>query len=108
MDVIGTDDILALAHLPHPAMFPIQAALFAATGAVWGNDPFGGPGSPEAGWPDRGAWTSEAGASFLYRPGIPDGDAYLKINVAWPLGPVSHAARWTVTYSRALDLLKPF
>ena len=108
LDVIGTDDVLALMHLPHPAMFPIQAGLFAAAGAAWGGDPFGGAGSPEGGWPDRGAWRSEAGAQFLYRPGIPDGDAYLRVNVAWPVGRVPHPARWTVTYSRALDLLKPF
>ena len=108
LDVIGHDDVLALMHLPHPAMFPIQVGLFAATGATWGNDPFGGPGTPRDRWPQRNAWASEAGASILYRPGIPDEDAYLKVNVAWPLGPVQHEARWSVTYSRALDLLKPF
>jgi len=108
LDVIGTDDVLALMHLPHPAMFPIQAGLFAATGAAWGVDPLGGAGSPEGGWPDPGAWRSEAGAQLLYRPGIPDGDAYLRVNVAWPVGPVPHDVRWSLTYSRALDLLKPF
>jgi hypothetical protein len=108
LDVIGHDDILALMHIPHPAMFPIQIGLFAATGAVWGPDPFGGPGTDDETWPEVSAWRSEAGFSFLYRPGLPDEEAYLKINAAWPVGPVDHEVRWSVTYSRALDLLKPF
>jgi hypothetical protein len=111
LDVIGHDDILAVMHIPHPAMFPIQIGLFAATGAVW-QPPDSLPGAPSAGWPERSDWRSEAGFSFLYRPGIPDEEAYVKINAAWPVGNVDrlgdHEVRWSVTYSRALDLLKPF
>jgi len=108
LDVIGADDLLALIHIPHPAMFPIQGGLFVGAGAVWGADPLGGPGSPDGGWPERNAWISEAGASLLYRPGIPDDEGYLRVNVAWPLGPKGHEPRWTFSYSRALDLLRPF
>lgn len=108
LDLIGVDDLLALAHLPHPAMFPIQGGLFVATGAVWGADPYGGQGSAAAGWPERQAWRSEVGASLLYRPGVPDDDGYFRLNAAWPLGPWDHDLRWSITYSRALDLLRAF
>ncbi len=108
LDLIGVDDLLALARIPHPAMFPIQGGLFAATGAVWGIDSFSGPGRPGGGWPERRAWTSEAGVSLLYRPGMPDEDAYLRVNLAWPVGPHGGGARWSVSYSRALDLLRAF
>jgi hypothetical protein len=108
LDIIGVDDLLALAHIPHPAMFPIQGGLFVASGAVWGVDPFGGPGSPSASWPDKNAWLSEAGASLLYRPGIPYDDGYFRLNYAHPIGANAGKARWSLSYSRALDLLKPF
>jgi hypothetical protein len=108
LDVIGVDDLLALARIPHPAMVPIQGGVFVATGAVWGADPFGGPGTPGGGWPERNAWRSEAGVSLLYRPGVPDQDAYLRVNLAWPVGPHGGAGRWSVSYSRALDLLRAF
>jgi hypothetical protein len=108
LDVIGVDDLLALARIPHPVMLPIQGGVFAATGAVWGADPFRGPGTPDGGWPDRSAWRSEVGVSLLYRPGMPDEDAYLRVNLAWPVGPHGGGARWSVSYSQALDLLRAF
>jgi hypothetical protein len=108
LEMIGVDDLLALAHIPHPAMVPVQGGLFAATGAVWGVDPFGGPGTAEGGWPDRSAWRSEVGVSLLYRPGLPDENAYLRMNLAWPVGPHGNRARWSVSYSRALDMLRAF
>lgn len=108
LELIGVDDLLALAHFPHPAMFPIQGAVFAATGAVWGADPFGGPGTPERAWPKREAWMSEAGVSLLYRPGMPDENAYFRLNLAWPVGPHGGDRRLSVSYSRAMDLLRPF
>ncbi len=111
LDAIGADDLLALAHIPHPAMLPIQGGLFVATGAVWGPDPygpFGGPGTPTGGWPPRNAWRSEAGLSLLYRPGVPDENAYLRLHLAWPLGTGRGEIRWSVSYSRALDLLRPW
>lgn len=108
LDVIGADDLLALAHLPHPSMLPIQGGLFVASGAVWGADPFGGPGTPTADWPGKSAWLSEAGASLLYRPGVPEDDGYFRLNYAHPLGNGAREARWSITYSRALDLQRPF
>ena len=106
LELIGVDDLLALARIPHPAMFPLQGGVFAATGAVWGADPFGGPGTPTGGWPERSAWMSEVGLSLLYRPGMPDEDAYLRVNLAWPVGLHDGRARWSVSYSRALDMLR--
>ena len=108
LDLLAADDLLALARIPHPAPFPLQGALFVASGAVWGPDPFGGSGSARGGWPEQNAWRSEAGLSLLYRPGVPDEDAYLRVNLAWPVGPVREGSRWSISYSRALDLLWDF
>jgi hypothetical protein len=108
LEVVGADDLLALAHLPHPAMFPIQGALFVASGAVWGADAYGGPGTPAGAWPERSSWLSEVGGSLLYRPGIPDGETCVRLNYARPLGGNGHSARWSISYARALDLLRSF
>jgi hypothetical protein len=108
LDIMGADDVLAWLHVPHPAMFPIQWGLFAATAAVWGPDPYGGPGTPGGNWPGRGAWLSEAGVTLLYRPGIPDEEGYMRFNYAWPLGPDARTGRFSIAYSRPLDLLRPF
>jgi len=61
LEVIGADDLLALVHVPHPPMIPIQGGLFVAAGAAWGPDPYGATGTRSGGWPERNAWRSEAG-----------------------------------------------
>jgi hypothetical protein len=107
VDLIGTPDLLELAHIPHPDALPLQGAIFAGSGAVWGQDPYGGPGSPATGWPGRELWKSEAGISLLYRPGIPDPNGFLRFSYAWPLGPSAESGRFTITFARGLDLLRP-
>ena len=107
LDVIETPDLLELAHIPHPAAFPLQAGVFAAAGAVWGTDPYGGPTVPGVDWPHAQAWLSEVGASLIYQPGFPDPTGLMRLNVSWPLGPEREYLRFTVSYSRALDLVRP-
>ena len=105
LDLIGADDLLALARLPHPAAIPLQGALFAAAGAVWGVDPYGGRTLPGVDWPHREDWLTEAGVGLLWRPGLPDPLAFLEFSYAWPLGPADRDARYAITYTRALDLV---
>lgn len=105
LDFIGHDDLLALMRIPHPDAFPLHAGAFVATGAAWGVDPYGGPTVPGIDWPNEEDWLHEAGVQILYRPGLPESDGYLRISYAWPLGPADRDAKWTVTYSRALDLV---
>jgi hypothetical protein len=107
LDLIGTADILEVAHLPHPSSLPIQAGVFAGSGAVWGADPYGGPPVSGTDWPRDGAWVHEAGFSLVYQPGIPDGMTLVRLNYALPLGPQRESAHWTVSFSRAIDLVKP-
>jgi hypothetical protein len=107
LDVIGSDDVLALARMPHPAWLPIQIGAFASAGAVWGADPYGGPPRGGLDWPDQEHWVSEAGGALLWRPGIPDPAGFFRFAYAWPLGPEWDNARFTATYSRALSLVKP-
>lgn len=107
LDLIGVPDLLALAHIPHPDALPLQGAVFAGAGATWGRDPYGGPGSPEDAWPGSELWKSELGVSVLYRPGIPDPNGFLRFSYAWPLGPSDQSGRFTITFARGLDLLRP-
>ena len=107
LDVIGSDDILALAHLPHPAWLPIQVGAFATAGAVWGADPYGGPARGGVDWPDQEHWVSEAGGALLWRPGLPDPAGFFRFSYAWPLGPARESAGFTASYSRAIALVKP-
>jgi hypothetical protein len=104
LDLIESPDVLALVHVPHPSILPIQLGAFAAVGAAWGPDPLGGPGSADADWPDRNAWLSEAGASILYRPGFPDGESFLRIEHAWPIGPDGREPRWSIAYNKPFSV----
>lgn len=107
LDLIEAPDLLELARIPHPAMFPLQAGVFAGAGAVWGVDPYGGPARGGLDWPDPEHWVSEAGVALLYRPGIPDPAGFMRLEYAWPLGPSIEKARFTMSYTRAMDLLRP-
>ncbi len=108
IDLVTVRDVLALAHIPHPAWLPLQAGVFGGIGAVWGFDPYGGPPRPGNDWPHRNAWLSEAGASLLYQPGIPSPSDLYHLDVAFPLGPRRHGPHVDVGISRPLDLLRPF
>jgi hypothetical protein len=105
VDLIEMPDVLEVLHIPHPAMTPIQLALFAATGSVWGADPYGGPAGPGTDWPDRESFRSDAGFTILYRPGLPDPFSYLRINWGWPIGPHHGGYLVSVGYSRGVDLV---
>ena len=102
LDLIGAQDLLALLRIPHPAALPLQGALFASSGASWARDPRTGEVVPGGDWPDRRDWVSEAGASLLYNSAL---FPALRCSYAWPIGPGSHEGRWTVSFSRPLDLL---
>jgi hypothetical protein len=107
LDLYFPQDLLALARIPHPAMLPISLGLFAATGAVAGTDPYGGPAVEGEAWPDESAWKSEAGAALLWRPGIPSPIGFVRFDAAWRLGP-GDGNRFSLEYSVPMDLLKAF
>ncbi len=108
LDVMEFPDLLEVLRIPHPAMFPIQAGAFVATGAVWGADPYGGVARPGVDWPNREDFLHEAGVSLMYRPGIPDPTAFMQFSWAWPIGPRAAGPRFTASYTRGLDLVLPF
>jgi hypothetical protein len=107
LDWIGTRDLLALAHLPHPAYLPLQGNLFASSGAVSGADPFGGPHRPHDVWSNGAAWHSEGGIALVWQPGFPDPTSLARLSLSWPLGPSDHQAGVALTFSRALFMLEP-
>ncbi len=105
LDLIEAPDLLELLRLPHPAALPLQAGVFAGSAAVSGRDPYTGAVTPGDGWPEPSAWRSEAGVSLLYSSALFESASFLRLSCAWPLGPERGPARWSLTFSRALDLL---
>jgi hypothetical protein len=107
LDLYFPHDLLALAHIPHPALLPIEAGAFGGLGAVSGTDPYGGPAVAGSSWPDASAWHSEAGIGLLWRPGLPDPTKSFRFDLAWHLG-ADHGRHFSVAYSAPLDLFRPF
>ncbi len=103
LDLICAQDLLALLHIPHPAALPLQGAIFAASGAMWGRDPYTGTVVRGGDWPDSRDWLSEAGVSLLYNTAL---FPALHLSYAWPIGPRAGEGRWSVSFSRPLDLLR--
>ena len=107
-DILGSGDVLAALHIPHPAFLPVQAGVFGGVGAVWGTDPFGGPDRPGVDFPHREDLVSEVGVSAIYQPGFPEPTAIMRINYAFALGPARESQTLSVSFTRALDLLRMF
>ncbi len=104
LDLIFTPDLAQLSHVPHPAALVLQGALFAGSGAAWGQDPFGGPSRGGDALPDASAWLSEVGVSLFYRPGLPEPRAFVRLDYARGVGnnPAHHVVLY---YSTPLDLI---
>ena len=105
VDLLTAPKLFEPLHLPES--LPLQLGVFGGIGAVWGDDPYGGPGTPEDEWPDRSAWLAEAGGSLLYRPGLPDPRGHIRFDWSWPIGPQHRSGRFIVYYSLPIDLLHP-
>ena len=106
VDLLLQDDVLALLHVPHPAAFPIQVGAFAGAASRWGFDPASGRARLTArDWPDRGEWLCEAGASLLYRPGLPSPETFVRVDYVIPIGPDDRQPRIAFSYTRALSVL---
>jgi len=108
LELVLVRDPFDLLHLPHPIMFPVQLAAFAAAGAVWGRDPYGGPTRPGGDWPHAGGWRSEVGLSLMYQPGFPEPTTFVRFNWAAPVGPGAHGSKLTLALTRGLDLVGVF
>lgn len=108
LELILVRDVFELSHIPSPSAFPIQLAAFAASGSVWGPDPYTGLVRPGTDWPHAADWRSEAGFSVMYQPGIPDPTMFVRFNWARPLGPDAGATRLTLSLGRGLDFVKRF
>lgn len=104
LEVIGVRDLLGLLRIPHPELLYFQPALFGATGAVGGADPFGGPARPGEHWPERASWLSEAGVALHYMPGL--FGITVRMSEAWPIGPTTRGERFEFLISHPLDLLR--
>lgn len=104
LDLIFTPDLGKVLHLPIPSPVVLQGGVFAGSGAVWGDSPYGGPSVGGDALPEANAWLSEVGVSLLYRPGIPEPRGFLRLDYARGVGN-NIESKVTVHYSVPLDLL---
>lgn len=105
-ELLLIDPVQSVLGLQQRPTFPLQLGVFAGSAARWGFDPLTGVARlTRHDWAARGDWRSEAGFSVLYRPGLPDPDSFVRLAVAYPIGPGSHATTITGIYTRALDFL---
>ena len=106
VDLLVTDAVQTLLGFDREPTFPIQIGAFAGSAAAWGSDP--ASGNPELvarDWPLRQEWLSEAGASVLYRPGLPHPDSFVRLDWAIPIGPDGRRPRLYLSYTRSLGFL---
>jgi hypothetical protein len=104
LEVVAVRDLLGLLHIRRPELLYFQPAIFAATGAVSGVDPFGGPARPRERWPDRSRWLGESGVALHYSPGLLG--LTIRMSEAWPIGPTKRGERFEFLISHPLDLLR--
>jgi hypothetical protein len=102
-DLFLVDDLRTLLHLPLPAWMPLQAGVFAGSGALWGHDPQTRTAVPTLrDGPLRREWLSEAGVSLAWRLGIPDPMTALRFEFAVPIGADERGSAFTVSVSHPL------
>jgi hypothetical protein len=102
-DLILADDLRTLLHLPLPAWLPLQAGVFAASGASWGRDPVTDDAIPtKRDGPRRSEWMSETGVSLRWRMGFPDPLYALRFEYAVPIGADDRSAAFNVSFSHPL------
>ena len=106
LELVGAADLLEALRLPGAGTLPLRGALFAATSAVWGRDPFTGEVRGGVDWPERREWRSEVGGSLLFHSALVPPQALVRLSCAWAVGPGASGARWGLSVSRALDLLR--
>ena len=104
LELIGAGDILKALHVRHPQSLFFQGGAYAATGAVAGRDPYGGPARPGEDWPERTEWLSEAGISLYYNPGL--FGTLVRMSEGWPLGSTDRRERFVFALTHPLDLLR--
>lgn len=107
VELLMHDDLLEVFRLRKNAVFPIQLSVFGASAARWGYDPATGIARlTPANQPGRQEWISEAGASLLYRIGLPTPDSFIRLDYAWPLGPGDREPTWFLGWRPTLHMLR--
>jgi hypothetical protein len=106
-DLILVDDLRTLLRLPLPAWLPLQAGVFAGSGASWGRDPLTNDAiATRRDFPRRSEWMSEAGVSLAWRPGIPDPLSAVRFEYALPIGADERGAAFVVSWTHPLGMLR--
>jgi hypothetical protein len=107
VDLIVTEPVQALLGFQRSPLFPVQVAVFAGSGATWGADPVTGRARlTRRDAPRASEWLSEAGASVMYRPGLPEPGAFLRLDYTVPIGPDDREPRLYFSYSAPLGFLR--
>ena len=98
LEFIEAHDVLKATGLPHPDWLVLQPLFGVRGGATWNRDEvFAKPPSE--------AWAGSAYAGLAYRLGIPDPDVFLRMFVAFPIGPNAGQTTFRVMLRAPFDLL---
>jgi hypothetical protein len=98
LEFIEAHDVLEMTGIPHPDWLVLQPLFGARAGATWDRDAvFAKPPSQ--------AWAGSAYAGLAYRLGIPEADVFLRMFVAFPVGPNAGQTTFRVALRAPFDLL---
>jgi len=100
LEFIEAHDVLKATGLPHPDWLVLQPLFGVRGAAAWDrgeNTLFATPPSE--------AWAGSAYAGLAYRLGIPEPDVFLRMFVAFPIGPNSGQTTFRVMLRAPFDLL---
>jgi hypothetical protein len=98
LEFIEAHDVLKMTGIPHPDWLVLQPLFGARAGATWDRDAvFARPPSQ--------AWAGSAYAGLAYRLGIPEADVFLRMFVAFPVGPNAGQTTFRVALRAPFDLL---
>ena len=102
LELIHSESLLELLHLPRPDFFDLQLGAFLHYGVAW-DDPAGR--EVVFSKPPSNAWKGTAGLSLAYRPGLPDPRTFWRFQFGWPVGPEAGDFRITLAIGREFDLV---
>jgi hypothetical protein len=102
LEFIEAHDVLKATGLPHPDWLVLQPLFGVRGGAAWDrgeNALFATPPSE--------AWAGSAYGGLAFRLGIPEPDVFLRMFVAFPIGPNAGQTTFRVMLRAPFDLLGP-
>jgi hypothetical protein len=102
LEFVSSADVLRGIGIGGPDWLVLQPYAVVGGAALWNDE---GARNVVFARPPSTAWQGWAGAGFLFRPGIPDADTWVRIAYVFPIGPEAGLRRISFSIDRAFDLV---